>query len=173
MTHPRRLRVPCLVALVLALAPLGLLAEPSPRFLHAGGAEVPPALRTSLAAFNHAFNRACSARDVEAMLALYAPDVEWLAPDEAPVTGLDAPRASYTRLFSGAEMSLRHEFASATVSADGSLAVMRGFYLLKLQPDSTPLRGNFCLVLVRAGETWRIVTDVFQGPIQPGEKLKP
>ncbi len=135
-----------------------------PRFRRAGGGEVPATVQTSLVRFNDAFNRACERRDPDAILALYDPGVEWLAPDKAPVTGLDAPRASYQALFAQTGARLAHEFVSATVSSDSSLATMRGFYVFRPSPDALPVRGNFVLCLLATSDGWMILTDIFQAP---------
>src|SRR5262245_14011482 len=58
-----------------------------------------------------------NARDLEAVLACYSDDVTWLPPGEPPVSGKDAVRARYGKLFAGYHLDFTIEIAEA--HADG------------------------------------------------------
>lgn len=152
------------VACLILCEVTALAADPPFVCRYSDGTKASAEVTRSFELFNEAFNTACRQRSVDAMLILYADDVEWVAPGAAPAQGKEAPRAGYTRIFSDPARLLHHEISVAWVAADGSLATLRGNYLLKIDGRPTLLRGAYFLGLRRIDSQWRIVTDAFLPP---------
>jgi uncharacterized protein (TIGR02246 family) len=72
---------------------------------------------------------AAGRRDLDGMMAIYAPDAQELLPDMQPITGRDAIRAFYQNLIE-AMPRFAHQFEpqEIVVAQSGDLAVVRGSY---------------------------------------------
>ena len=113
-----------------------------------------------------------NARNLDSVLALYAPDAVLMPPGEEPVRGRDAIRPRYEALFRTFSPAIRSELDDVRVA--GSLAFVSGRNTGELTPRdsaSPPRRLNdlFLMVLSRdqAGR-WRIARLMWHaGPTPP------
>src|SRR2546425_598521 len=121
--HPMRsLRLGLLLPAVL----LGCQRSPVPN---------PQAVRQTIDAHNASIERWYLAGHVDSVVSVFAKDVWQLPPNMAPVVGRDSLRAFWTNAFrwGGWEFHLQAE----DVVTNGSIAVERGRYTLKLDRKST------------------------------------
>ncbi len=117
-------------------------------------------VEAELKLFNDQYNEITATYDVEAFLALYEEGSLWIAPENPPVQGLDVPKATF-QFFSSNEGSLTHTVEHTFASEDGTQAVMVGQYDLKVEKVGVVASGTYQFVLARDGDSWKIVTDMY------------
>jgi uncharacterized protein (TIGR02246 family) len=106
---------------------------------------------------------AAARRDLDGMMAIYAPDAQELLPGSDPIVGREAIRAFYAGLLERHPRFRHHfEMQQITLAQSGDLAVVRGAYAFT--PDTadpgTVLRGKFVGVWgLREGE-WRLLYNI-------------
>jgi uncharacterized protein (TIGR02246 family) len=106
---------------------------------------------------------ATARRDLDGMMAIYAPDARELLPDLPPLIGTAAIRAFYGNLM-GRLPRFAHHFDAQeiTVSAAGDLAVVQGRY--RFTPDtqlpSQVQSGKFVGVWRRRDGDWRLAINI-------------
>lgn len=108
-------------------------------------------------------------RDLEKVLAFYAPDAVLMPPNEAPVSGRDKIRPRYETLFAGFTPAIELQIHEAC--ADGSLGFVRGRNGGRMVPrgagEPRALDDAFLMLLRRdAGGAWRI-THLIWHPQSP------
>lgn len=115
-----------------------------------------------------------NARNLDSVLALYAPDAILMPPGEEPVRGRDAIRPRYEGLFRSFNPAIRSELDDVRVAGD--LAFVSGRNTGELRPRdsaSAPRRLNdlFLMVLARnPGGRWRIARLMWHaGPTPPAD----
>lgn len=101
-----------------------------------------------------------NARDLDAVMSCYAPDAEWLPPDEAAVVGHEALRARYAALFAAFQPKIALTIEEAWLLGD--VAVVRGRARGRLVPndggDARMLDDKYLMLLRRdADDKWRII----------------
>ncbi len=117
-------------------------------------------------ALDAAWARAAARRDLDGMMAIYAPDAEELLPGSPPLVGLQAIRRFYGELLERFPRS-SHEFepVTITVALSGDLAVARGWYRFTadtLHPEQSQ-RGKFVSVWARREGDWRLLINISNG----------
>lgn len=146
MTDPRCL----VVAVAVLLGPPTALAGQACGHAEADSVAVADVAAGIIAADND--------RDIEAVLAFYAPDAELHPPGEAAVRGRDAIRPRYEALFSGWDPAIRSEVTD--VSICGRLAVVTGRNTGGLGSrtgrGTRALDDTFVMVLDRRDGVWLI-----------------
>jgi uncharacterized protein (TIGR02246 family) len=115
---------------------------------------------------------AAARRDLDGMMAIYAPDARELVPDVPALIGIPAIRGFYATLMEQMPR-FAHDFdvREITVGAAGDLAVVRGTY--RFTPDAhVPSKvhsGKFVGVWHRLGGDWRLAINISNSdpPVSP------
>ncbi len=110
-------------------------------------------------AIDEAWALAAARRDLDGMMAIYAPDAQELLPGLDPLVGRDAIRTFYQDLIRNFPR-FAHEFhpVEITVAQSADLAVVRGTYRFiadTLQPEAVE-RGKFLGVWQRTETEWHL-----------------
>jgi uncharacterized protein (TIGR02246 family) len=112
-----------------------------------------------------------NARNLDSVLALYAPDAVLMPPGEEPVRGRDAIRPRYEALFRSFNPAIRSELDEVRVA--GSLAFVSGRNTGDLRPREPAaaarrLNDLFVMVLAREpGGRWRIARQMWHAGSEP------
>jgi uncharacterized protein (TIGR02246 family) len=115
---------------------------------------------------------ATARRDLDGMMAIYAPDARELLPDLPPLIGTAAIRDFYSKLMGQLPRFAHHfDVQEITVSAAGDLAVVQGSY--RFTPDtqlpSQVQSGKFVGVWRRRDGDWRLAINISNSdPASPG-----
>lgn len=117
-------------------------------------------LKKELLAYNDTYNEIIATYDLEAFVALYNDAPLWIAPEKAPVVGLDVPRGTFGFIVEN-QGELVHSFEELVVSDDGTQAVMIGSYDLNVEKVGVAAQGTYLFVLARNDDRWDIVVDMF------------
>jgi uncharacterized protein (TIGR02246 family) len=109
---------------------------------------------------------AAARRDLDGMMAIYAPDAQELLPDSPPILGRDSIRAFYRRLMEQLPRFAHHfEPPEITVARSGDLAVVRGSY--RFTPDTLyphqVAAGKLVGVWCHRDGDWRLQLNVSNG----------
>ncbi len=121
-------------------------------------------------ALNDRWLAAAARRDLEGMMAVYAPDARELLPDMPPLMGRDAIGGFYRAVIDGFPR-FAHDFTpeAFTVAGSGDLAVVRGSY--RFTPDTLePQRvqvGKYVSVWRRRAGEWRLFINISNGNAPP------
>lgn len=118
-----------------------------------------------LYAFNDLFNDYAKNNDVESIVSLYDEEALWIAPRTPPVTGKQAPRETFWFLVAS-EGSISHTIDHLFISDDGSQAVMIWDAIVLAEKAGLDFTGTYKFVLERRGDSWKIVSDMFNQHIQ-------
>ena len=147
------------------LAGLGLLTVLLSTPLSAAG----PGAET----LDDAWARAVKAGDVEALVALYAPDAVVFPPDAMALKGRDAIRASWIALFS-ANTVTDARFTERSYKTSGDVSTGWGRFSMTLQPKAggapMTMEGRFTEVAVKKGGKWLYAVDHASTPLPPPPK---
>lgn len=117
-------------------------------------------LYEEISAYNDRYNEIAASYDLSAFIELYNDTPLWIAPDVAPVEGLDVPRNTFGFIIEN-KGNLVHSFDHLEVSDDGSQAVMIGQYDAEIAAVGSKSTGTYLFVLKRDGDAWKIVVDMF------------
>lgn len=106
---------------------------------------------------------AVRSRDLDGMMAIYAPEAQELLPGVPAIVGRDAIRAFYSDVLQRfPHLEHRFDLHEITIAESGDLAVVRGSY--RFTPDSErPERaevGKFVGVWVFYGGDWRLQLNI-------------
>ncbi|WP_299404767.1 nuclear transport factor 2 family protein [uncultured Roseobacter sp.] len=138
-----------------------LVATPALSQEHDWASSLDPAL----VQVNERFNDAIESENIEELLALYAENAVFLAPNESPVRDSRVIKENYVWVFEqGAELS--HTLDQGFVAEDGTLAVMIGRYRLHGGSPDLDDSGSYLFALTPAGNSWEIVADIFNSDIR-------
>jgi len=110
--------------------------------------------------YNDKYNKIAGDYNIDAFLSLYNSSPLWIAPNEAPVPGLDIPRATF-EFFAGNGGSLHHSADHSFVSQDGTLAVLIGRYDLDVEKVGVKGSGTYLFVMKKTDDEWDIVVDMY------------
>ena len=109
-------------------------------------------------------------KQVEASVALYAPDAVFIQPDGTRVAGTAAIRALFEQVTAALDSSLT--FSSQRVERSGDLAYDSGTYTETLVTRATlataHMRGSYLTVYRKQGDSWKIVEQAWTGGPDPG-----
>ncbi|WP_282077483.1 YybH family protein [Epibacterium ulvae] len=114
----------------------------------------------SLNAFNDLFNEYTVAKNVEGLVSLYAEDALWIEQNKPLAQGHDAIRPTFAFLASKNGVN-DHSIDKLVVADDGSLAVMVGTAIVKVEEFNLDTTGTFLFVMKPEGDSWKIVTDMW------------
>lgn len=126
---------------------------------------------------DEAWARAANANNLEAMVALYAPDAVMYPPDGDEVRGRDAIREHYRPMFAG--FTLRDaKFAKTSYETRGDISTGWGRWSLTMTPKAggaaIPAEGRFTAVAKKIRGRWLYVADhASMPPPPPGDAAKP
>jgi uncharacterized protein (TIGR02246 family) len=117
-------------------------------------------------ALDESWRAAAARRDLDGMMAIYAPDAEELLPDLPAIVGRDSIRAFYQQLFRECPR-FAHDFEphDISVARSGDLAVVRGTY--RFTPDTanpkTASAGKFVGIWRQVDGDWRLQINISNG----------
>ena len=114
----------------------------------------------SLHDFNDRFNAYTVAKDVDGLVNLYTKDALWIEQHKPLAQGHDAVRPTFAFLASKNGVN-DHSIDKLVVSDDGSLAVMVGTAIIKVEEFNLDTTGTFLFVLKPVGESWKIAADMW------------
>ncbi len=123
-------------------------------------------------ALDEAWRVAAAQRDLEGMMAIYAPDAQELLPDMPPIVGRDAIREFYRGVIQEFPR-FAHQFDAdeIIVAESGDLAVVRGSY--RFTPDThRPAEvqtGKFVGVWRRRDGDWRLQINTSNSDHPPSQ----
>ena len=106
---------------------------------------------------------AAARRDLDGMMAIYAPDARELLPDVPPLIGTTAIRGFYANLMQQMPRFAHHfDAQEITVGAAGDLAVLQGTYRFTpdVQVPSQVRSGKFVGVWRHLGGDWRLAINI-------------
>jgi uncharacterized protein (TIGR02246 family) len=112
---------------------------------------------------DEAWAAATARRDLDGMMAIYAPEAQELLPGHPPIVGREAIRRFYQGLLEGLPR-FAHQFEPEviTVARSRDLAFVRGRYRFTadtLHPAEAQL-GKFVGVWARQGAEWRLLINI-------------
>jgi ketosteroid isomerase-like protein len=122
-------------------------------------------IEAELMAFNDRFNEYAAAYDVEGIVSLYDENALWIAPKTPPALGPELARQTFSFLVAK-EGSISHTVDQLTISDDGSQAVMIGDAIILVEQAGLDFTGTYLFVLEKEGDTWEIVTDMFNQHVE-------
>ncbi len=146
---------------------IGLLVAPLLLTLAIGCGPMNPPGRDQhieqLRLLDEAWKAAAAQRDLEGMMAIYAPDAQELLPDMLPIVGRDAIREFYRGLIE-AFPRFAHQFDANEfiVAESGDLAVVRGSYRFTADTrrPAEVQSGKFVGIWRRRDENWRLQMNI-------------
>ena len=109
-------------------------------------------------------------RDLDGMMAIYAPEAQELLPGQLPLIGREAIRDFYRQQL---ETLPRFDHASAIeeamIAESGDLAVVRGSYRFTFDEDSPEEFdvGKFVEIWVYVSGDWRLQINISNSDIEP------
>ncbi len=117
----------------------------------------------TIRALDEMWKAAAAQRDLDGMMAIYAPDAQELLSDMVPIVGIDAIREFYRGLIEELPR-FAHEFEAdeIIVAQSGDLAVVRGSYQFTadtLSPAEVQV-GKFVGVWCRRDGDWRLLMNI-------------
>jgi uncharacterized protein (TIGR02246 family) len=114
-------------------------------------------------ALDEAWKAAAAQRDLEGMIAIYAPDAQELLPDMLPIVGRDAIREFYRGLIEALpRFAHQYEAHEVIVAESGDLAVVRGSYRFTADTVRSDVvqTGKFVGIWRRRNEVWRLQMNI-------------
>ena len=137
---------------------LGLLAAAVPVVAGEHGAQM----------VDQAWARAMKANDLEAVVALYAPDAVAYFPD-GEFKGKEAVRKSWTDFF--ATFTIKDATSEGTYETTGDTSIGWGSWSLTVVPkaggEPIPMKGRASVVVKKIGGKWLYVVDHASVPLPP------
>jgi uncharacterized protein (TIGR02246 family) len=137
---------------------LGLLAVAVPAVAGEQGAQT----------VDQAWAKAMKANDLEAVVALYAPDAVAYFPD-GEFKGKEAIRKSWTDFF--ATFTIKDATSEGTYETTGDMSVGWGSWSLTVLPkaggEPIPMKGRASVVVKKIGGKWLYVVDHASVPLPP------
>eukprot|EP00903_Cladosiphon_okamuranus_P002453 g2451.t1 len=113
-----------------------------------------------LESLNDRFNEAVQNHDAEAILSLYAKDSLWIEQGKPAVKGLEPARELF-EFVTANKGSVTHSIDTLFVSDDGTLAVMIGSVVAKMETVGLDATGTYLYVLQPGEDGWKVVTDMW------------
>ena len=124
-------------------------------------------------ALDNAFVKAVKAGDIEAVLALYAPDAMLYPPGEMAAKGRDAIRAVWGGFLSANTVAECRLYETG-YKTSGDTSIGWGRFSMTLQAKAggaaATLEGRFTDVAVKKGGKWHYILDHASAPLPPPPK---
>jgi uncharacterized protein (TIGR02246 family) len=122
----------------------------------------PVDVETEIRARSAAMQSRVAARDVEAIVAGYAPDAVFVVPNMAPVSGREAIRRTWTEFFAMPNARVTWQTTAVEVARSGDLATEYGTFQATFDTPGGPVtdRGSYVTVWRRIGNDWVVVRDI-------------
>ncbi|MEO1115963.1 MAG: nuclear transport factor 2 family protein [Pseudomonadota bacterium] len=115
---------------------------------------------TELERLNDRFNEAVANHDPDAVLSLYADDTIWIEQGKPASQGLDGPRKLF-EFVTANKGEVTHSIDTLFVSDDGTLAVMIGSVVARMESVGMDATGTYLYVLKPSEDGWKVVTDMW------------
>lgn len=115
---------------------------------------------TELERLNDRFNEAVENHDADAILSLYADDTIWIEQGKPASLGLDEPSKLF-EFVTANKGEVTHSIDTLFVSDDGTLAVMIGSVVAKMESVGMDATGTYLYVLKPSEDGWEVVTDMW------------
>lgn len=109
---------------------------------------------------NDRFNEAVQNHDAEAILSLYAEESLWIEQGKPAVKGLEPARKLF-EFVTANKGSVTHSVDTLFVSDDGTLAVMIGSVVARMETVGLDATGTYLYVLQPGEDGWKVVTDMW------------
>lgn len=109
---------------------------------------------------NDKFNEAVSNHDAEGILKLYADDTIWIEQGKPATSGLQKPRELF-EFVTANKGEVTHSVDTLFISNDGTLAVMIGSVVAKMETVGMDATGTYLYVLKPTDDGWKVVTDMW------------
>lgn len=108
------------------------------------------------------WNRAVTERNLEAVVALHAPDAIVMMPNMARATGHAGVRQTWQGAFGMGNMVLNWQPTRITVAGSGDLATEVGTYTMSFDTPQGRVNdaGGYITVWRKAGGTWLVESDI-------------
>eukprot|EP00752_Nemacystus_decipiens_P005254 g4768.t1 len=119
-----------------------------------------PEIEASLIAFNDRFNELTAALDVPSLVALYDEDSLWIDQENPPIPGPEGVLTNFGFLAANNGSNI-HTVDRLIISEDGSQAIMIGEADILVENQGLDFTGTYQFVLVRDGDDWKIMVDMF------------
>ena len=109
---------------------------------------------------NDQFNEAVTRHDANGILKLYADDTIWIEQGKSATSGLHEPRKLF-EFVTANKGEVTHSVDTLFVSDDGTLAVMIGSVVAKMESVGMDATGTYLYVLKPTDDGWKDVTDMW------------
>lgn len=109
---------------------------------------------------NDKFNEAVSNQDADGILKLYADDTIWIEQGKPATRGLQQPRELF-EFVTANKGEVTHTVDTLFISDDGTLAVMIGSVVAKMETVGMDATGTYLYVLKPTDDGWKVVTDMW------------
>eukprot|EP00178_Gracilaria_changii_P027165 TRINITY_DN8489_c0_g1_i1.p1 TRINITY_DN8489_c0_g1~~TRINITY_DN8489_c0_g1_i1.p1 ORF type:complete len:179 (+),score=26.29 TRINITY_DN8489_c0_g1_i1:55-591(+) len=119
-----------------------------------------PEIEASLVEFNDRFNEISTALDVQSLVALYDEDSLWIDSENPPIPGREGALTTFGFLAANNGSNF-HTIDRLIISEDGSQAIMIGDADILVESQGLDFTGTYQFVLVRDGDDWKIMVDMF------------
>jgi uncharacterized protein (TIGR02246 family) len=119
---------------------------------------------SALEAGGSAWMEAFSAKDIDAMTALYAEDAVLLPPDAPAIFGRDAISASMQEMFAA---GLGIELEDLEIKVSGNLGYKAGRYRIVAEDGSLIDRGKYIEIWSKVDGSWVLHRDIWNSSVQP------
>ncbi|WP_171102040.1 DUF4440 domain-containing protein [Ruegeria sp. HKCCD7255] len=123
-------------------------------------ADIKKEAEESLIALNDQFNQYVIDKNVDGLVGLYAEDALWIEQGKPVAQGHDAIRPVFAFMAENDGVN-DHSIDRLEIAEDGSLAVMVGTAIVKVEAFNLDTTGTFLFVLKPEGDSWKIVTDMW------------
>ena len=103
-----------------------------------------------------------TARNTDALVAVYAPEAVLLVPNMAPASGHEGIRRAWAEFFAMPNSRLTWQTTAVDVASSGDLATEYGTFQVNFDTPGGPVtdRGNYVTVWRRMGNDWVIVREI-------------
>lgn len=122
-------------------------------------------IEADLIAFNDRFNEIMVALDVESAVALYDEDSLWIDSENPPIPGPEGALTNFGFLAANNGSNI-HTVDRLILSEDGSQAIMIGDADILVESQGLDFTGTYQFVLVRDGDDWKIMVDMFNTHVE-------
>ncbi len=118
------------------------------------------------------WNQEYVSKDLDKIVAHYAPDAVLIVPGEPAISGPDAIRNALKQMTSDPALSLKFQATKVDVAASGDLAYTRGSYTLAVTDPHTGKvvndHGSFVTTYRKQPDgSWKAVTDIASSDVPP------
>lgn len=122
------------------------------------------AIKTTIADINQRYVAAVAARDVDAVVNVYAADARLLPANGPRADGHDAIRAAWGDFLKTPGLNMSFTSSDLTVSEAGDMAIDIGAYHMTMtgpKGESIQDVGKYVTIFKKVGDEWKISVDTF------------